>query len=313
MSPVILVKGAEPVLAERAVARAVELARDADPTVDVIMLEAAVYEPGRLEMATRPSLFDEPRCIVVTGVESAPDAFVEDALAYLGRPSPDVTLILRHSGGQRGKKLLDMVGATYPVIACDPIKRDADKVAFVQEELGRRRAEPAAVRALVDALGSDLQELVAACQQLVSDTGGTITEAVVHRYYGGRVEATGFAVADAALVGNGPEAIRLLRHALTTGMEPVPLVAALAVKVRTLAKVGATIGQGRPAAADLGLASWQIDKARRELRGWTPEGLAAAITAVAAADAEVKGATRDAGYALERAVLRITRAHGRRD
>lgn len=281
----------------------------------MINVDAAAYEPGRLAMAASPSLFDEPRCILASGVESASDAFLEDALTYVARPSPDVTLVLRHAGGQRGKKLVDAVAAVHPVVACEPIKRDADKVAFVQAELARarRRADPAAIRALVDAAGNDLLELVAACHQLASDTSGTITEAVVHRYYGGRVEATGFAVADAALVGNGPEAIRLLRHALTTGLEPVLLVSALAVKVRTLAKVGATMGQGRAAATDLGLAPWQIDKARREIRGWTPEGLAAAITAVATADAEVKGAARDAGYALERAVLRIAGAHGRHD
>ena len=91
----------------------------------------------------------------------------------------------------------------------------------------------------------------------------------------------------------------------------MPLVAALAVKLRTLAKVGATRGQGAAAARDLGLAPWQVDKARREIARWTPEGLAAAIGAVAAADADVKGAARDPGYAVERAVLRVAAAHGR--
>ena len=59
---------------------------------------------------------------------------------------------------------------------------------------------------------------------------------------------------------------------------------------------------------DLGLASWQVDRARRELRAWTPESLAAAIRAVAQADAEVKGASRDPVFAVERAVLRIAEA-----
>lgn len=314
LGPVVLVKGAEPVLADRAVSRILELARERDPALEVTQIEAAAYAPGQLELVASPSLFGEQRCIVVSGVESASDAFIDEALHYLGQPAPDVTLVLRHSGGQRGKRLLDGVAASFTVVACEPIKRDADKVAFAQEEFRRagRRAEPAAVRALVDAVGNDLQELVAACRQLVADTRGTVTEAVVHRYHGGRLEATGFAVADAAVVGNGAEAIRLLRHAISTGLDPVPLVAALAVKLRTLAKVAATRGQGAGAQRDLGLAPWQIDKARRELSGWTPEGLAAAITAVAAADAEVKGAARDAGYAVERAVLAVAAAHGRR-
>jgi DNA polymerase-3 subunit delta len=314
LDAVVLVKGPEEVLADRAVARVLELARERDPAVEVTQIDAAAYGPGQLELAASPSLFGEERCLIVLGVEAAGDAFLADALAYLERPAPEATLVLRHAGGQRGKRLLDAVTASFTVVACEPIRRDAEKLAFVQDEFRRagRRADQAAVRALVDALGNDLLELVAACQQLVADTSGTVTEAVVHRYHGGRVEATGFAVADAALAGDGAEAIRLLRHALSTGLDPVPLVATLAVKLRTLAKVGATRGQGAAAVRDLGLAPWQVDKARRELGQWTPEGLAAAITAVAAADAEVKGAARDPGYAVERAVLRIAAAHGRR-
>jgi DNA polymerase-3 subunit delta len=66
------------------------------------------------------------------------------------------------------------------------------------------------------------------------------------------------------------------------------------------------------AARDLGLAPWQVDKARRQLRGWSPQGLASAIEAVAAADLAVKGGLpikgRRAGdpvYAVEKAVLDI--------
>jgi len=61
-------------------------------------------------------------------------------------------------------------------------------------------------------------------------------------------------------------------------------------------------------ARDLGMAPWQVDKARRGLSGWGPEGLAEAIQAVAHADFEVKGGGRDPVYAVERAVLTITRA-----
>ena len=100
----------------------------------------------------------------------------------------------------------------------------------------------------------------------------------------------------------------LLRHALATGTDPVPLVAALAAKLRTLAKVAAARGRGLDPARDLGLAPWQVDRARRELTSWTPEGLAAAISAVAQADAEVKGAGRDPVFAVERAVLRVAGA-----
>ena len=57
----------------------------------------------------------------------------------------------------------------------------------------------------------------------------------------------------------------------------------------------------------LGLLPWQVDKARRSLNGWTAEALARSLRAVAAADFEVKGGGRDPVYAVERAVLTITR------
>ena len=47
---------------------------------------------------------------------------------------------------------------------------------------------------------------------------------------------------------------------------------------------------------------WQVDRARRDLQGWTDEGLARAIEALAAADAQVKGAGRDPVFALERMI-----------
>jgi DNA polymerase-3 subunit delta len=170
--------------------------------------------------------------------------------------------------------------------------------------------EPRAVRSLVDAVGSDLRELAAACSQLVADTTGLIGPDVVERYYGGRIEATGFRVADAAIAGSSGQAVALLRHALATGVDPVPIVAALAAKLRILAKVAAVRGRGTAAVRELGLAPWQTDRALADLRRWTPEGLAVAISSVAQADAEVKGESRDPRFAVERAVLRVAAASG---
>jgi DNA polymerase III subunit delta len=310
-APVVLVSGPEELLAERAVERVIVLARQQDPEVEVTRIDAGEYGRGTLEVVTSPSLFDEARLVVVEGVERCTDDLIADALAYLAAPAPDVVLVLRHGGGQRGKKLLDALrGAQVPTVQCDLVKKDADKTAFVTAELRRagRRAEPAAVRALVDAVGSDLRELAAACAQLVADSTGVISAATVERYYGGRVEASGFHVADAALEGDPGRAVALLRHALATGVDPVPLVAALAAKLRVLAKVAATRGRGQDAVRALGLAPWQVERAARELARWTPEGLAEAITAVAQADAEVKGQSRDPQFAVERAVLRVAAA-----
>lgn len=311
VAPVVLVSGAEALLAERAVDRIVEQVRERIPDVAVERLDAAEYTPGALAVLTSPSLFSDDKVVVLEGLERASDELLSDAVAYVGAPLDSVVVVLRHGGGARGKRLLDTCRtAGVPTVAADPVKSDADKVAFAAAELRRagRRADPAALRALVDAVGADLRELSAACAQLAADTTGLIAAETVERYHGGRVEATGFQVADAAVVGDAGRAVTLLRHALSTGLDPVPIVAALAARLRMLAKVGAVRSRGAAAARELGLAPWQVDRAAGELRRWTPEGLAAAISAVAQADAEVKGESRDAEFAVERAVLRVAGA-----
>jgi DNA polymerase-3 subunit delta len=48
-----------------------------------------------------------------------------------------------------------------------------------------------------------------------------------------------------------------------------------------------------------------VDRVRQQLRGWTPEGVARALAAVAEADAQVKGEGTSAAYALEVAIREI--------
>ena len=310
--PLVLISGPEAVIADRALGSVLDDLRSADADVEVIRLAAETYEAGALGMHASPSLFGGSKCIVVADLDEAADELQEDLLAFLAAPDPDVTLVVTHKSGQRGKKVLDTLKKSQArVLEAPSIKSDRDKTDFAAHEFraAGRRATPDAVRALIEAVGKDVRELAAACQQLVADTTGTIDEALVARYHGGKVEATGFKVADAAVAGNAGEALRLLRHAIATGVDPVPIVAVLAQQLRQLVKVGAA-GRGRSAdvARDLGMAPWQVDKARRGLSGWGPEGLAEAIQAVAHADFEVKGGGRDPVYAVERAVLTITRA-----
>ena len=102
-----------------------------------------------------------------------------------------------------------------------------------------------------------------------------------------------------------------LRQALTAGVDPVLVVAALARQLRTVAKV-ASAGRGRSdaVARDLKLAPWMVDKARRQSRGWAPDSLARAHAAVAVADGEVKGGGTDPAFAVERAVLAVASSCG---
>lgn len=312
---VVLVGGPEEYLGIRAMDRVRSQVRAAEPDVEISRLNAGTYESGTLAMVVSPSLFGESKLIEVEAVEAMNDSFLADALAYLTHPEQDAVLVLRHGGGVRGKKLLDAIKAAgWPVVDCQPLKKDADKSAFVVSEFkaAARRIEPDAVHALVNAVGANLSELAAACSQLIADAATTVDTDMVDRYYGGRIEATAFKVADAAMAGNGPLALSTLRHALATGADPVPLVAALAAKLRTVAKVAGAQGSSAQIAKQLGMQPWLVEQAQRDVRRWTPEGLVRSIQVTAEADAQVKGESRDPVYAVEHAVTVIATSARRR-
>jgi DNA polymerase-3 subunit delta len=306
----VLICGPEGVLAERAIASVLEALRVGDSDLEVIKLYAEGYQSGTLTMHASPSLFGGTKAIIIRDLEEAPDELQTDVLDYLAAPADDITLVVAHKNGMRGKKVLDTLKkAGARVIDCPLVKSDGDKAQFAANEFRRqgRKATPDAVRALVEAVGKDLRELSAACAQLVADTEGLVDEAIVEKYHGGKVEATGFKVADAAIAGQTGEALRLLRHAISAGDNPVPIVAVLAMQLRQMVKVGsAGRGSSGQLAKSLAMAPWQVDQARRKLSGWDPQGLGRAIQAVAAADFDVKGGGRDPVYAVERAILTIT-------
>ena len=306
-APIVLVHGPEEVLAERAIAGVRDYLRAEDPALEVSDIRADDYAAGTLLGLTSPSLFGEPRLVRVSGVEKCSDAFLAEALRYIEAPQDGATVILRHSGASvRGKKLLDGIRSGIGggiEIPCAAVKRDGDRVDFAAGEFkaAKKRIAPTALRALVAAFADDLTELAAACQQLIGDVEGDITDDIVTKYYGGRVEVSAFAVADTAIAGRYGEALIALRHALASGADPVPMVAAFAMKLRTMARVA---GNREPSqlAQRLGMKDWQVDRARRDLNGWNERSLGMAIQATARADAEVKGASRDPVFALERMV-----------
>jgi len=255
--------------------------------------------------------------VVIKEIQDLAAELSDEIAEYIENPDEGVHLVLWHKGGVKGKALLDKVKKLKPTtIVVETIKKDNEKLEFVHQEFLRlgRKVTPDAIQALVDALGSDLRELSSACSQLASDTptGKTIDADVVAAFHQGRVETTGFDVADATLDGQTDLALIRLRQALASGVDPVLITSALASSIRTLAKVsGLSRGvKSFEVAGSIGVAPWQIDKARRQLAGWNPKTLSAAVVTLADADAQIKGAAADPIFALERAVLSIARSRG---
>jgi DNA polymerase-3 subunit delta len=309
--PLHLVLGDEELLVERAVRDIVDAARAVDPEVEVRRLRAAEATPAELATVLSPSLFAEARVIVLEAAHEAGKDASAAVLDHAAAPGEGVTVAVLHAGGPRNKALADALRkAGAQVARCEKLRPD-ERADFVRAEVRRARGKitPDAVGVLLESVGTELRDLASAATQLVADTGGAIDADAVRRYYRGRAEASGFAVADKVVAGDRVGALEALRWALVLGVPPVLVADALADAMRTLAKVGGA-GRGDPnrLAGVLGMPPWKIRKAQSQVRGWHPDALVAATAAAAEVNADVKGAAPDVGYALERAVLRMCAA-----
>lgn len=308
---VTLVLGDEELLADRAVSGVVAAARAADQSAEVHDLFGAKVDSGDLTRLASPSLFGDRTVVVIRNAQDLGKDVIAEVLAYARNPSDDTVLVLVHPGGVKGKALVDGVKKTgAQMVTVNKVTKAGERLDFIKSEVKRagRGIASDAAQALLDAVGHDLRELAAACNQLAFDTDDkTITLAAVARYHKGQAEVSGFTVADSAVEGRLADALEQLRWALSTGVAPVLLVSALAGGLRSLAKVGGAPRnlRGGQLASHLGMPPWKVDRVRRQLNGWGPDGLSRALQAVASADEQVKGGGANPAYALEHAVQTI--------
>jgi DNA polymerase III subunit delta len=318
-----LIVGQEELLVDRAVGRITAALRAANPEADVRDLAPGTFTVGGYTELVSPSLFGEPRVVVVRAAQDLAADNMAALTASFGElaDADEIALVVVHAGGVKGKALItaaEKAGAQRIEIA--KLTKPAERIAFLRDEFraAKRQVTEEAARMLLDAVGNDLRELAAAASQLVSDTTedgkAPIDESVVARYYSGRAEVSGFTVADLAVDGRTAQALEQLRWALSTGTAPVLITSALATGVRSVARVASAPRGARPAdlARDLGMPPWKIDKVRQQVRGWTPDGISSALLAVAEADAAVKGGGDDSAYALEKCIVTVCRARGSR-
>ncbi len=316
MNSFYLILGSEVALADRALSKiSAELKQE---KAEITTISAGDALVGDISDALSPSLFSERRALIIKDLQDLPEESRDEIIRYLPEPDVTTTVIFVHKGGVKGKALLDAIKKVKPeIISCEPLKKEAEKEQFVRELFldSGRKASAGAVAALVGALGGDMRELQQAVSQIALDApAGVIDEKYIDEFHRGRVETTGFDVADATIDGNLPTALISLRSAIETGTDPVMVTSAIASALRSLAKVSGSASGAKSfeLAGQLGMAPWQIDKARRQLQGWTPRALSKAVQAIALADAQVKGAATDPIYALEKALATITAARAAR-
>ncbi len=303
--PLVIISGPETYFASRAIRQIKNQLRVEHEELEVSEVAEGEYSPGLLFSLAAPSLFNEPRLVVI---QSASEGLLEDIQSLMSDPAQNSTIVIRTPNlvGQNGKVKKELASLALN-ISCDEVKKDSDRIDFINREFktfGIPIDQPA-VKALVAAFGSDMGELGAACDQLAKSGKAKVTASDVEQSVEGRQETNAFKIADAALAGNATEAIRLFRHGSATGIDPVALTAALAMKIRQLARL---FNDRNATPAALGMAPWQVDKARRELNGWSEAELIELVQLSAKTDFDTKGASRDPQYSIEKLLLKMARA-----
>lgn len=307
LAPAIMLKGAEKALRQKARTHVLTQARQADPELEREEISASKYSPGDLTAIVSPSLFAQAKLVEITGVEAAAAEFAADLEAYLVAPEPDVWLLLEHSGGNGGRKIVTLLeNANLPVVACDKVKSAREReqlvVAEARDAGGSITSEAATM--LTETFGDKLLDLLAATRQLVLDTGPNVGVEGIEQFFQGRVESTVFQVADciANKNANRARALLLLRQAFAAGARPVEVAGALAAKFRAMAKVrtGAT-------GVELGMSPWQAKEAKRLSGQWSDREIAGALILLGQLDWETKGGSRDPEGAVEACLIKIQR------
>ena len=310
MSQLHLVLGDEELLVDRSVGDVLRSAREAAGTVDVPVdrLRAGEVSTSELAELLSPSLFADERVVVLeSAAEAGKDAVALIAAAAADLP-PGTMLVVVHSGGGRAKALADQLkklGAE--VHPCAKITKPTERAEFVRREFRELRVKVSddVVTAVLDAVGSDLRELAAACSQLVADTGGQVDPAAVRRYHSGKAEVKGYEIAEKAVTGDVAGAAEALRWAMMSGEPQVVLADALAEAVHAIARIGPLSGDPYKLAGELGMPPWRVQKAQKQSRRWSRDSVAEAMRLVAALNGDVKGVAANADYALETAVRRV--------
>ncbi|QOL33881.1 DNA polymerase III subunit delta [Bifidobacterium lemurum] len=259
-----------------------------------------------------PSLLSDVSVVKLLNVQNADeklaDALVDYCKQACADPAGSSVVICQHEGGVKGKRLIDqLVKAGAGKEEVPDLKRADAQLNFVLQRFDRhgRRVDPMAAQQLVSVLAGKTGELAAMCDQLCFDfDDNPMGLNRVNQYLTANPQVTGFNVADKAMEGRAADAIVMMRSAVEQGIDPIALIGALAMKLRTMAKASA-VKAGTISQAEAKTNPWVLKNAMRQLSGWTSEGLGRCIRTLAWADEQSKTNGGDPVYALEQSIMLI--------
>jgi DNA polymerase-3 subunit delta len=293
-SSISLLWGEDPYLLRQA---ALQIAGDRRVTE----IDAAEWRGSELQDLATPSLFGEPRALIVTDLRSLPKEAMTELGAYLASPDPDAPLVLCCTVAERGKppaallKLVEPVGTVTHI----QLQRKDLEPWLVQtgKATGVDLTGPAA-RALVDTIGLEAAQLAGAVTQLAGAfPGQRIGAAEIQRQFRGLGEQKTWDLCDKAFGKDLAGAIRSLRAIEEGGDEALMVLGGIAARLRDLIKVRSL--PDKLPSAQLAKAAglrfdWQARRYLQQARNYSIEQLVAIHGRIVEADKALKsGATGD--------------------
>ncbi len=239
-------------------------------------VDASEWVGGELQDLATPSLFGEPRALLITDARSLSKDAIAELAPYLESPDPEAPLVICCQVAERGKvpaaldKLVRPVGRLRQ-IAVSRAELEPWLVARAQG-LGVALGAPGA-RALVETLGAEPGRLASALEQMGDAFAGEkITPQLVAQQFRGLGDQKVWDLCDRAFGRDLPGAIRSLRSIEAGGDDPLKTLGGISSRLRDLIKVRALPEKMPPAkvAKEAGLRfDWQARRYQQQARNFT--------------------------------------------
>ncbi len=320
--PAYLVKGDDAVLRAEAVRTLLDdLVGDADRSLVVEEFDVPGDDPDTaapVDAARTPPFLTDRRVVVVRDVSAYPTAGLQPLLAYLQDPSPTASVVL--VGGDRAvpTPVAKAVKEVGHVIDASAPRNARARAPWLKQHLAGApvRLEGAAVDLIDRHLGEDLGRLenLLAALGAAYGTGARVRAEEVQPFLGEAGSVPPWELTDAIDRGRTDLALAALRRMVSAGeRHPLVILATLHGHFGRMLRLDGSGATGaESAAAVLGVkkggSTFPAKKAFDQSRVLGHDGVAKAISLLARADLDLKGASGlDEGVILDVLVARLCR------